>query len=1134
MDKVFLTVLNMSLTGAFVIAAICLARLPLKKAPKAISYCLWAVAGFRLLFPFSVKSVFSLLPFNAAPIPTDIGMQNIPRIDSGIPVLNNAVSGVLPAATPAASANPLQIWTATGAYAWLLGTAVMFIYGVASFIILKRKMRNAACIGDNIYEADNIQSPFVLGVFTPKIYLPPGLSEDEREYIVLHEKTHIRRYDHIVKFAAYFILCLHWFNPFAWIGFILCGADMEMSCDERVLREMGVKTKKAYSLSLLSLAVDRRVIGGSPLAFGEGGIKERVKNVLRFKKPSRVTIIAAAVLVAVLSLGFAMNRADDTGLFGKLRPMTMDTVLDEPNFSGTITQIFDGHITVSANNGEKILASADLIDVSLDVKLRDSVQEWAVGDVVRVFYDGAVMESYPAQLRTVYAIVLLERTEPPRAFLLENATERQKFERLTSVTLYADGKAILTTPVISSYILPDCVYAYIDTELLIYADIETTFDEDFYGVKNGDVIARFKCPDDDTIVFVSSAVPLFADEGARYVLSVPSGARESNGVARIMTLADVRDIAREYGTGLTLGDLRGFIGADIGSGRYIMQYEVDGGYRLTVNAGGFDDPNPIVDFGKVIDGELDENAIDIRYYDVDKYIENGTRELVRPLPGTRETAPSGSLLSSAWTPLSDLPADFSAQQAVDGGSIYVDIHGKIYNEGVADRFYSDVISGGAAFMRTAQYTIEGDTIFTDYQYDGKTFTVTRDTTRDKFGPQEITAFTYKYLVPYGHGTPIGYYLSNTENIYTETGAFIEKLCYIPPPSGGNLSQTLPEQDEDAALFIIAEIIEHNLDILTSSPSLSSNSNDYIDAHRAEYEEIVALGNDALKYMYSLFDKGGQTGLRGHIMASACRDILGLKFEYGHDTDMVGQKWYDSYMRSDAAYTPNPDIPENNFGFTEYPSISTLTSDEIRTYALYEWECYKINIGKYMSPAELNAMADIATEELIINNFTTMMKMCEYNGIIFPVGLGVPGANEYIWPSEPGPDYTQQPETVNADIKLTYGKAPDVSMSVQNVTRTGLAFTLLNTSDKEYTYSEDYILYIRRNGAWERLDEEAPFNSIGYSLPPNSKTEAADIDWGWLYGKLENGEYKIEKGIIYRRAPGDYDSYVAECEFTIYF
>jgi len=310
-ERVFLSVLNMSLTGAFVIAAILLARLLLKKAPKVLSYALWAAAGFRLAFPFTLKGAFSLIPFNSTPIPQDIATQTAPRIDSGIMALDNAVNAALPAAVPAVSANPLQIWLAVGCFIWIIGMAAMLIYGAVSIAVLHHRLRGAVHVGDHIYEDTQLKTPFVLGFFRPGIYLPAGLSGDERRYILLHEHTHIRRRDPLVKMLAYLILCLHWFNPLVWAAFILMGADMEMSCDERVLRELGGDIKNAYSLALVRVASGRKILNGSPLAFGEGGMKERVKNVLNFKKHSRIIIIAAVMLVAVLSVGFAVNRTGD-------------------------------------------------------------------------------------------------------------------------------------------------------------------------------------------------------------------------------------------------------------------------------------------------------------------------------------------------------------------------------------------------------------------------------------------------------------------------------------------------------------------------------------------------------------------------------------------------------------------------------------------------------------------------------------------------------------------------------------------------------------------------------------------------------------------------------------------------------
>ena len=311
MIQVFLSVLNMSLTASYVIAAVMLARLFLKKAPKIISYLLWSVVGFRLLVPFSFESVFSLIPFQSAPIPADITMQPTPRINSGVHVVDNAVSSALPAAEAAADVNPMQAWLTVGVYIWLAGVAAMLIYSVISIILLKRRLAGAVLVRDNIYRADNIRTPFVLGFFRPDIFIPAGLKEEEKSYIILHEQTHIRRRDPIVKLVGYFALCLHWFNPLAWAAFLLMGADMEMSCDERVLKQMGSETKKSYSLSLLSLAAERRMIGGSPLAFGEGGMKERIKNILNFRKASRMVVAVALAAAAILSAGFVMNQPQE-------------------------------------------------------------------------------------------------------------------------------------------------------------------------------------------------------------------------------------------------------------------------------------------------------------------------------------------------------------------------------------------------------------------------------------------------------------------------------------------------------------------------------------------------------------------------------------------------------------------------------------------------------------------------------------------------------------------------------------------------------------------------------------------------------------------------------------------------------
>ena len=306
-EKIFLHILNMSFTAGFVIILVLIARLFLKRAPKVLSYALWGVVLFRLICPFSFESMFSLLPARPNPISQDIIYEAIPAIDTGIPAINHSVNPLLPAATPAASVNPLQIWVFIGTGVWLMGIAILLVYSIFSLVKLQRRLKNAFHEKDNIYLAEHLDTPFVMGIIRPKIYLPISLTEMEKGYILLHEQMHIRRFDNVVKIVSFFILCLHWFNPLVWIAFFVSGRDMEMSCDEAVIKQLGSEVKKEYSPSLLTLATGRPIIGGSPLAFGEGDTKGRIKNILNYKKPTFWMITVAAISAITIAVGLLSN-----------------------------------------------------------------------------------------------------------------------------------------------------------------------------------------------------------------------------------------------------------------------------------------------------------------------------------------------------------------------------------------------------------------------------------------------------------------------------------------------------------------------------------------------------------------------------------------------------------------------------------------------------------------------------------------------------------------------------------------------------------------------------------------------------------------------------------------------------------
>lgn len=314
MQSVFLSVLGMSLVASLVILAVILVRLLLKKAPKIFSYVLWAVVLFRLLCPFSFESILSVIPKEIQMIPQRSAVEDYQRVpalsalDGALEAIGGApnrgigpyVPGEYGKLDGSARASHGEVRLLFLGCLWLAGVAAMALYGAVSYFKLRRKLIGSVSLRDNIYLADHITSPFVMGLLRPKIYLPSSLSEREQEYIILHEQYHIRRLDHVVKALAFAVLCIHWFNPLVWLAFLLSGKDMEMSCDEAVVKKMGEGIRADYSASLLNLATGRRVIAGTPLAFGEGDTGKRIENLARWKKPARWIIVAAAAVVVLM------------------------------------------------------------------------------------------------------------------------------------------------------------------------------------------------------------------------------------------------------------------------------------------------------------------------------------------------------------------------------------------------------------------------------------------------------------------------------------------------------------------------------------------------------------------------------------------------------------------------------------------------------------------------------------------------------------------------------------------------------------------------------------------------------------------------------------------------------------------
>lgn len=298
MAEVFQKLLNMSIAAGWLILAVVVLRFVLKKAPKRFVLLLWAVVGLRLALPWSIESALSLIP-SAATLPEGIMMERTPSLDTGITALNNAINPGFAAAfapEPAASANPLQVLLPIASLIWLAGAAAMLIWALASWLRLRSRMRTAVRLEGNVYESEMAGGPFVLGLFRPRIYLPFGLGEAERGHVLAHEREHIRRGDQVVKLLGFLLLCLHWFNPLVWLAYALLCRDIELACDERVVRNMGSGERADYSQTLLELSRPKRFVSVCPLAFGEAPVKGRVKSVLSYKKPAFWLVVLAIVV----------------------------------------------------------------------------------------------------------------------------------------------------------------------------------------------------------------------------------------------------------------------------------------------------------------------------------------------------------------------------------------------------------------------------------------------------------------------------------------------------------------------------------------------------------------------------------------------------------------------------------------------------------------------------------------------------------------------------------------------------------------------------------------------------------------------------------------------------------------------
>ena len=323
MSDLFLKIVNMSISASWLVLVVLLLRFALKKAPKWINVLLWGIVAVRLICPFSIESALSLIP-SAETIPSEVLSGPSFDVQTGIAPIDTQINSYLGdhyfEGVTVPADNGFHVMTAF-AIVWVIGILLMTVYTTVSYLRLRRKVSEATILRDRIYQSENVPSPFVLGIIKPKIYLPYGMDEQNLNHVVAHEQAHIRRRDHWWKPLGFFLLTIHWFNPLMWLAYVLLCRDIELACDEKVIKELGNEQRADYTQALVACSVNRRMIAACPLAFGEVGVKERVKSVMNYKKPAFWIIVLSIIACAVVAVCFLTDPStpEKEPNYGKLR-----------------------------------------------------------------------------------------------------------------------------------------------------------------------------------------------------------------------------------------------------------------------------------------------------------------------------------------------------------------------------------------------------------------------------------------------------------------------------------------------------------------------------------------------------------------------------------------------------------------------------------------------------------------------------------------------------------------------------------------------------------------------------------------------------------------------------------------------
>ena len=847
MADLFLKVLNMSISAGWLVLAVIAARFVLRKAPRWLHVLLWAIVAVRLICPITLESIVSLVPSSQVVRPS-IMMDATPQIHSGIPFINDAVNPILSesfAPDPTSSANPLQILIPVLAIMWLIGVAAMLLYSGISYIRLSRKLREAVLLQERIYQTDRTASPFILGLFKPRIYLPYGLDEENRNHVIAHEQSHISRKDHLWKPLGYILLSLHWFNPLVWMAYIFLCRDIELACDERVIRKMGVQQRADYSQALLNCSISRKKIIACPLAFGEVCVKQRIRSVLNYKKPGFWLVLVAIILCAVLAVCFLT-----------------DPVRDNSDLSGK-------KLAVCYKDDD--IAKWIYYDIELDTRHEVPGACPIIFSIHSVSEDGIVVNLHSSELRDNDNVT---RQFPVSAQVSETfyknsniASTWYKFTLVNDSDISSAGAALMGS----------------------YMDLKQVPDD--YSLQQAEKDGCVVMENGD----VAAGKDLWWNFYSSTLGKIPSGIRvvsyysnefsvgSSGMYVQDLTFDGEFFILRWYeNEKLTVREYRNLLRFQGPAEDSAVAYESYERYVLT------DDPNvtwkelrnDLLSSSSVADKDFYLIYTNLVYSDQPSYAElNAAQANIMNVMGKYRIA-SVKINQLSWRleievydhveGLKELVEQYLDEEYYEIGDYQGDL---FYLSGRTELLtLADIL----AFAKSGKMITHKDLL--PYQYDYSL--------RGDSATRFLTVEGFDLLVMYQNREPKELYLAAIDGTYVD----IYK---------DDLNAFILSKDVNSPAYRITGL----LNIVSSFPLTSSDINDYIESNREAYDSLLGYGEELLKFSFTKFRQSAQYDRKGKIMALACQDIMaswGETYEIrtadSYPIWSDAQQWFDEFEK----------------------------------------------------------------------------------------------------------------------------------------------------------------------------------------------------------------------------------------------